>query len=122
MPFFAACVLCYVMIFYPASSVLRVNCYQRRVLRRVLRGPSVFNSPIWTRELLMQHLPTRQPPSWFIDIVLKLGAQLNIDCHFLSLWYDSVVIRTVTNALPLHYQSVALNALSNLINSWILKL
>ena len=33
-------------------------------------------SPFRTRESFTQHSPTRQPSLWFIDIALKLGAQL----------------------------------------------
>ena len=41
-------------------------------------GPSAFNSPFATRKPFTQHPPTRQPPLRFIDIALKLGAQLSI--------------------------------------------
>ena len=55
-------------------------------------GPSAFNSPIWTQESFTQHLSTRQLPLWFIDIALKLGAQLSISITiFPSLWYDLAV-------------------------------
>ena len=51
----------------------QVGLLSTRVLRR--RSQCV-NSPIWMRESLAQHPPTRPP--WFIDIALKLGAQLSI--------------------------------------------
>ena len=110
--------LCYEYLSRIASSVLRVNCYQRG---SCVGGPSAFNFPFGHGESLTQHPPTRQPPLWFIHIALKLGAQLSIstaifwvgvykspihfvilitrsaeyiDYHFSSLWYDSAVNRT----------------------------
>ena len=51
--------LCYEFLSKIASSVLRVNCYQRG---SCAGGSTAFNSPIWIRELCTQHPPTRQPP------------------------------------------------------------
>ena len=41
-------------------------------------SPSVFNSPFGHGSCSHKHPPNRQPPLWFIDIALKLGAQLSI--------------------------------------------
>ena len=59
--------ICYEFLSRIASSVLRVNCYQRR---SCAGGPIAFNSPICTRESFTQHPPTGQPPLWFIGIAL----------------------------------------------------
>ena len=58
-----------------ASSVLRVNCYQRG---SCLGGPSAFNSPFGHGSRSHNIRPLDNHPLWFIDIALKLGAQLSI--------------------------------------------
>ena len=56
--------------------------------------------PIWTQESFTQHLPTRQPPLWFIDIALKLGAQLSISITIFQvfgmtrLWLELTTFRS----------------------------
>ena len=71
-----------------------------RVLRR---RSSVFNSPIWKQESFTQHLPTRQPPLWFIDIAFKLGAQLGI-----SITIFQVFGMTQTHNLPFWWRALYL--------------
>ena len=67
---FAVDVITYVMlrIFIQdiASSVLRVNCYQRG---SCVGGSSAFSSPFKHNIRPLDN----QPPSWFIDIALKLA-------------------------------------------------
>ena len=57
-------------------------------------------------ESFTQHLSTRQPPLWFIDIALKLGAQLSISITIFQvfgmtrLWIELTTFRSVASTLP----------------------
>ena len=77
---------------------------------KVLRRSLVRLIPHLDQESFTQHLPTRQPPLWFIEIALKLGAQLSISDTKSLVWLgcdsNSQPSVLVANTLPLHYQTV----------------
>ena len=77
--------LCYKFLSRIASSVFRMNCYQ---WGSCVRGSSAFSS------------------AWFINIALKLGAQLSILIVISSLWYDLAVTRT--HNLPIWWRALYL--------------
>ena len=98
-----------------ASSVLRVNCYPRGFC---VGSPSAFNFPIWTWESFTQHQPTRQSSLSFIDIVLKLGAQLSILIAIFQVFgiYDSAVFRT--HNLPFWWRALYLYTTSRCVSAF----
>ena len=67
--------LCYEYLSRIAYSVIRLNCYRRG---SCVEGPVVRLIPHSDTGVAHASPPTRQPPPWFIDIALKLGAQLSI--------------------------------------------
>ena len=107
--------LCYVMLCYEflsriASSVLRVNCYQRG---SCVGGPSAFNSPFGHGSRSHNIRPLDNHLSGLSISALKLGAQLSISIAIFQvfgmtrLWLElTTSLFLVTSALPLHYQSV----------------
>ena len=67
--------LCYEFLSRVASSVLRVNCYQRG---SCVGCPSAFNSPCGYGSRSRNIRPLDNHLPGIIDIALKLGAQLSI--------------------------------------------
>ena len=97
-----------------ASSVLRVNCYQRG---SCVGGPSAFNSPFEHGSRSHNICPLDNNLFGLSISLSSLVSAEYIDYHFSSLWYDSAVTQTATFrsfgelylytfTLPVGYQSI----------------